>query len=236
MSGGTRSRAMAASIDARGPACPIALSRPAVSRRNTAKRSRLTRYSRRNSRQRIGMVVGADIEVGIRIARADLQPGGLPAALVAAGRLAGLQRVRSAARPCCRRSRDMPPACAARRAGPASMLPATDTSCPRTCPAQVTQSGSGVLRDASGGVEDVELPLRRRRDRGRPATPAPHPAASPARSRGIACTAYIGLTSAWVASAATPPSTWMHIAPTAKKRDATAAPSAPVAGSRTRIE
>ena len=48
--------------------------------------------------------------------------------------------------------------------------------------------------------------------------------------------AYIGLISAWVASAATPPSTWIASAPTAKKRVATAAPSAPVAGSRTRMD
>ena len=49
-------------------------------------------------------------------------------------------------------------------------------------------------------------------------------------------TAYIGLISACVASAATPPSTWMASAPTAKKRVAMAAPSAPVAGSRARID
>src|ERR1700746_1167940 len=49
-------------------------------------------------------------------------------------------------------------------------------------------------------------------------------------------TAYIGLISAWVAKAATPPSTWIASAPTAKKRVATAAPRAPVAGSRARID
>ncbi len=48
--------------------------------------------------------------------------------------------------------------------------------------------------------------------------------------------AYIGLISACVASAATPPSTWIASAPTAKKRVATAAPSAPVAGSRARMD
>ena len=40
-------------------------------------------------------------------------------------------------------------------------------------------------------------------------------------------TPYMGLTSAWVASAPTRPSAWMQRAPTAKNRDATAAPKAP---------
>src|SRR6516225_8282392 len=60
--------------------------------------------------------------------------------------------------------------------------------------------------------------------------------ASPARSRTMPATAYIGLISAWVARAATPPSTWIASAPTAKNRVATAAPNAPVEGSRTTMD
>ena len=87
---------------------------------------------------------------------------------------------------------------------------------------------------AAARVDDVELTLVRPRI-GRHQG-LQYISDLPARSRGIASTAYMGLTNAWVASTATSPSRWMQTAPTAKKRDATAAPNAPVSGSRAMIE
>ena len=120
-------------------------------------------------------------------------------------------------------------------AGPASMLPATETSSPRTEPHQLTHASPvcAAIRPPASRMWICRC--------ARPASAASSAAttesgASPARSRGIPCTAYIGLISAWVASAPTPPSTWIARAPTAKNRVATAAPNAPVAGSRARMD
>ena len=71
---------------------PYWLSRPARKRRYTANRSRLARCSRRSSASGSGVVVGADVQVGVGVGRADFQRGGLLAALVPAGGLARLHR------------------------------------------------------------------------------------------------------------------------------------------------
>jgi hypothetical protein len=47
-------------------------------------------------RQRIGVVVGADIQIRVRIVRGDLQPGGLLSVFVAAGSFAGFHRAQKA--------------------------------------------------------------------------------------------------------------------------------------------
>ncbi len=109
------------------------------------------------------------------------------------------------------------------------MLPATETSAPRTAPHHATQSPP--VHCAMRPRASIMCSCRW----SRPASSASSAdatasGASPARSRAIPADAYIGLISACVASAATPPSTWIASAPTAKKRVATAAPSAPVAG------
>ena len=232
--GGTRSRAMAASITARS-SVPHSLSRPGLMPAKHREPLQADAVQPAQLAQRIRMIVRADIEVGIRVARADLQSGGLPAALVPAGRLAGLQRDRSAVRPGCRPNRDTPPGCAARPAVPPACCRRPTRSAPRTCPAQVTQSVPvcWAMRPAASMIWNCRCPAP---GSGATSEASTASAASPARSRGIASTAYIGLTSAWVDSAATPPSTWMHIAPTAKNREATAAPSDPVALSRTNID
>ena len=119
--------------------------------------------------------------------------------------------------------------------GPASMLPATEIFTPRTIPAQLTQFSPvcWAIYPCASRIWHCRW--------SKPGSPRSRSSrtacgASPARKRGQAGGKCIGLTSAWVAMAATPPSTWMQIAPTAKKREATAAPRAPVAGSRTRMD
>jgi len=67
------------------------------------------------------MIIGADIEVRVWIARADLQCGRLLAALVTAGRLAGLEDERS------------PASCEQVRGGRSilGLYPATDEQTPK---------------------------------------------------------------------------------------------------------
>ena len=184
--------------------------------------------------ERIGVVVGADVQVRIRIgvaifSAADCLPRLSPPAASPASSAASSRSAMAAGGSREGRQRaPRPPRAGQHVAGDRDVGAAHR-------PHQVDAVRAGVLRDAAGGIEHVQLPVSR------PASAASSAAttssgASPARSLGMPCTAYIGLTSACVASAATPPSTWMHSAPTAKNRVATAAPSAPVAGSRTRMD
>eukprot|EP01037_Dinobryon_pediforme_P001866 gene1865-1895_t len=112
--------------------------------------------------ERIRMVVGADVQVGVRVFGADLEAGALLAALVAAGRLAGLhggeQALGEGAFGCKKRV-----ACVGNHSGPCQHVAghrdvqSADMAGPRHA------VRAGVLGDPSGGVDDVELPLRDRR-------------------------------------------------------------------------
>ena len=89
--------AMPASISARS-VMPAGFCRVGRNFRKCTQRSRLTRFQPRQFGERIGVVVDAQIELGPFFLAVDQQRRRLLAALVAAGRLAGVQRRDQAAR------------------------------------------------------------------------------------------------------------------------------------------
>ena len=87
--------------------------------------------------ERVRVVVGADVEIGVGVVPAMHPHGGaLPAPLVAARILPGLQRRDQADARAGRMAAAKPCSIASSTAAPASMLPATERFCaPSRCPA-----------------------------------------------------------------------------------------------------
>ena len=178
---------------------------------------------------------GRDPGRGRRLATCERRR--LLAALVAAGRFAGLQRGEQAlsaigSRRCLGRRRRSP----STTCGPASMLPATEKSSQATWPHQSMHCAPGMPGQRPGGG----------RSRGvggasRPASAATSAASAPAgacpsRQPGEAGEAVQRIDQRLRRHGADAARARGQRAPTAKKRLATATPSSPVCGSRARMD